>query len=92
MKHYSYIYEVNYLDDDLKSEAFTSTLGSLIIQRTTQTHKSKTDSTQVADRISKCLTKGFSIKKTYHLHSNSFHHLGRTVFGPFRVTLVRITP
>ena len=31
-KHYSSIYEENYLDDDLKSETFALTRGGLIIQ------------------------------------------------------------
>ena len=38
MKHYLYIHEENYLDGDLKSEAFASTQGSIRLQRTTQTH------------------------------------------------------
>ena len=32
-----------------------------------------TKTLSVAFRISKCLRKGFSIIKTYHSHSNSFH-------------------
>ena len=37
-KHYSSIYEGNYLDGDLKSETFASTWGGIMIQITNRTH------------------------------------------------------
>ena len=40
-KYYSSIHKENYLDGDLKVETFASERGSIVIQRTTQTHDSR---------------------------------------------------
>ena len=68
-KHYSLILEESYLD----GETFSSTKVSLIIH--TSNSNPQPIQLEVAVRVLKCLRKVFSIIKTYHSHSNIFHHL-----------------
>ena len=51
----------------------------LIIQ--TSNLNSQPEQIEVAVRISKFLIKGFSIIKTYHSHSNSFHTVFTRTYG-----------
>ena len=64
-----------YLDGDLKSEIFSLTRESIRIQpKLTTLTTITTNSTQVIVCILKFSRDGFIVIKTYHSHSNSFHH------------------
>ena len=87
MKHYLFIPEESYLN----GETFSLTQGVIRIQ--TSNSNSQPIKLEVALRILKFIGRLFSILKTYHSQSNSFHAFFTWTydFNPFRGSLVRKT-